>query len=317
LRRGSLGAYDREARAPIDRGFQRLRIGIFTGYFDYPLEACARRVRDAGFTTVQLDFKFPDIATSTRSITAEACRRIRQVFAAADIGFAAVSGYVNLIAPDKERKRAARDRLARILGLANALGSAFVVTETGTKHPEDDWAAHPATAEPGVYEEFRDEIGAMTEIAHRHDAVLLIEGAVGNVIDTPAKVERLFVDVPSLSLGLLMDPTNYLDAGSLAGQRAVIEGLFAPAIVPRTHVAHAKDVRRVGPDGERRERHNHLPVPDPGAEWPAAGLGEMDYGLYLALLKRHHPDIALILEHIEEQDVPRAKRFVEAKLAAA
>lgn len=293
-----------------------MHVGIFTGYFDTSLETCAARIAAAGFTTVQLDFKFPDVATTTSGITAEACRRIRQAFAERGIRFAAISGYVNLVAPQAERKRAARDRLARILAVANELGSPFVVTETGTRHPDDDWAAHPDTARPEVYDEFRDEIGAMADIARRHDAVVLIEGAGGNVIDTPAKIERLFADVPSPSLGLLMDPTNYLDATNLDDQAKLIEGLFAPAIERRVHVAHAKDVRRVGPDGERRERHNHLPVPDAHAEWPAAGLGEMDYDLYLRLLGRRHGDIALILEHIEESDVPRAKRFVEDRLTA-
>lgn len=292
-----------------------MEIGIFTGYFAYALDECARRVADAGFRAVQLDFKFPDVATTTETITPDACRRIRAAFQAHGIGFAAISGYVNLVAPQTVRKRAARDRLARILAVANELGSRFVVTETGTKHPDDDWAAHPDTERPGVYEEFRDEMGAMTDIAHRHGAIALIEGAVGNVIDTPAKIERLFADVPSASLGLLMDPTNYLDAANLDRQDRVVEDLFKPAIEARVHVAHAKDVRRIGPNGVRRERHNHLPVPDPGAEWPAAGQGELDYDLYLRLLKRRHGDIALILEHIEETDVPRAKRFVEAKLA--
>ena len=291
-----------------------MRVGIFSGYFEYPLETCAARIAAAGFTSVQLDFKFPDVATSTVGITAQACRRIRQAFDARGVRFAAISGYVNLVAPQVERKRAARDRLARVLGLANELGSPFVVTETGTRHPVDDWAAHPDTGRPEVYDEFRDEIGAMTEIAHRHDAVLLIEGAVGNVIDTPAKIARLFADVPSPSLGLLMDPTNYLDATNLGDQARVIEGLFAPAIEGRVHVAHAKDVRRIEPDGVRREHHNHLPVADPDAEWPAAGLGEMDYALYLGLLGRRHGDIDLILEHIEEADVPRAKAFVERHL---
>lgn len=294
-----------------------MRIGVFTGYYDHPLETCAARIAADGFDLVQLDFKFPDIATTTAGITAEACARIRQAFAARGIGFAAVSGYVNLVAPQAERKRAARDRLARVLALAAELGSPYVVTETGTKHPTDDWAAHPDTARAEVYDEFRDEIGAMAEIAHRHGAVVLIEGAVGNVIDTPAKVERLFHDVPSPALGLLMDPTNYLDASNLDGQARVIEGLFSPAIGPRIHVAHAKDVRRIGPDGRRVERHNHLGTPDPRAEWPAAGLGELDYDLYLRLLARHHGDIALILEHIEETDVPRARAFVEGRMPAS
>jgi sugar phosphate isomerase/epimerase len=113
-----------------------------------------------------------------------------------------------------------------------------------------------------------------------------------------------------------MDPTNYLDAANLDRQATVVEALFAPAIEARTFVAHAKDVRRVGTGGVRRERHNHLALPDPHTEWPAAGLGELDYDRYLRLLARRNRDIALILEHIEETDVPRAKRFVEAKLEA-
>ena len=189
-----------------------MRLGIFTGYYDHPLETCAARIAAAGFDLVQLDFKFPDIATTTDGITAATCARIRQAFATRGIAFAAVSGYVNLVAPQPARKRAARDRLARVLAMAPELGSPFVVTETGTKHPDDDWAPHADTARPEVYDEFRDEIGAMAEIARRHGAVVLIEGAVGNVIDTPAKVARLFHDVPSAALGLLMDPTNFLDA---------------------------------------------------------------------------------------------------------
>jgi sugar phosphate isomerase/epimerase len=292
-----------------------MRVGVFTGYYEYGHAECARRIAADGLSTVQLDFKFPDIATTTEGITGEACRAIRRSFDAAGLGVAAVSGYVNLIAPDPERKRQAAARLDRILAHANLLGSPFVVTETGTKHPDDDWAAHPDTAKPGVYEEFRDAIGRAAETAARAGAVVLIEGAVGNVIDSPAAVARLFRDVPSPSLGLLMDPTNYLDASNLDRQGEVIAALFGPEIEPRVRVAHAKDVRRIR-DGERRERHNHLPgVLDPDAEWPAPGMGEMDYDLYLRLLARRHGDVAIILEHLEERDVPRSKRFVEERIA--
>jgi len=293
-----------------------MQVGIFTGYYEYPLEECARRLAEDGFASVQLDFKFPDIATTTAGITDAACRRIRETFQARGIGFAAVSGYVNLVAPDPERRKAAHARLERILAAAPVLGCPWVVTETGTKHPHDDWAPHPDTAAPGVYAEFRDAAGRMAEAARRHGAVLLIEGAVGNVIDTPAKAAQIFRDVASPAFGMLMDPTNYLDATNLDRQREVIDGLFVPVIEERIYAAHAKDVRRVGADGVRVERHNHTGTPDPAAEWPAAGAGEMDYGLYLRLLARRHSGLALILEHIEEQDVPRARRFVERHIAA-
>ncbi|MSP82676.1 MAG: sugar phosphate isomerase/epimerase [Alphaproteobacteria bacterium] len=291
-----------------------MRVGIFTGYYEYPHAECARRIAADGIGTIQLDFKFPDIATTTETIDTAACRRIRATFEEAGLGIAAISGYVNLVARDPDRKRANVERLNRILAHAALLGSPFVVTETRTKHPDDDWVPHPDTAKPGVYEEFRDAIGAAAETATRHGAMVLIEGAVGNVIDTPARLAQVFRDVPSPGLGLLMDPTNFLDAANLDRQGAVIDDLFGPDIEARIRGAHAKDVRRVN-GGQRRERHNHVGTPDTHAEWPAAGLGEMEYERYLRLLARRHGDAVLILEHIEEKDVPRAKRFVEDQIA--
>jgi len=43
----------------------------------------------------------------------------------------------------------------------------------------------------------------------------------------------------------------------------------------------------------------------------------LNYDLYLERLRRHHPNIPIIIEHLEESDVPRAKEFLDAKLAAA
>jgi sugar phosphate isomerase/epimerase len=295
-----------------------MRVGVFTGYVDRPLAECAARIARLGLTCVQLDFKFPDIARTTAEITGNSCRTMRETLARTGLSIAAVSGYVNLMAPDPERRRANTERLKTILSHAPELGCPYVVTETGTRHPEDDWAAHPDNATPEAYEEFRDAIAAMAEHAARAGAEILIEGAVGNVIDSPAKLSRLFEEVPSPALGLLMDPTNYLDASNLARQPAILHALFAPEIEARIRVAHAKDVRRVGgPNGVRLEKHNHMGTPDPAAEWPGPGLGELDYDLYLELLARNHDDVAVIIEHLEEADIPRAKRFVEGRIRRA
>ena len=49
-------------------------------------------------------------------------------------------------------------------------------------------------------------------------------------------------------------------------------------------------------------------------ELPAAGLGILNYDLYMKLLGKFHPNIPLIIEHLDEGDIPRAKAFVEKAL---
>ena len=80
-------------------------------------------------------------------------------------------------------------------------------------------------------------------------------------------------------------------------------------------LAHAKDVRVV--DGERRERHHHMGDPAlwGGLEYPSVGLGDLDHDLYLSLLQAHASGVPLILEHLDEADIPRAKAFLDARLA--
>jgi sugar phosphate isomerase/epimerase len=49
-------------------------------------------------------------------------------------------------------------------------------------------------------------------------------------------------------------------------------------------------------------------------ELPAPGLGALNYDLYLERLAVKHPNIPIVIEHLEEPDVPRAKAFVDKKL---
>ena len=51
-------------------------------------------------------------------------------------------------------------------------------------------------------------------------------------------------------------------------------------------------------------------------ELPAPGLGELNYDLYFQPLSKKHPNIPMIIEHLEEADVPRAKKFLDGKLRA-
>ena len=51
-------------------------------------------------------------------------------------------------------------------------------------------------------------------------------------------------------------------------------------------------------------------------ELPAPGLGSLNYDYYLKRLAEKHPNIPIVIEHLDETDVPRAKKFLDGKLRA-
>ena len=291
-----------------------MQTGIFTFYIPGTVDETARRIRAYGFDAVQLNLEFKDWRFDDDSSPA-ACRAVRETFRGHGLSIAAIAGYLNPIARDPERRRANLDRMKAMLERARDLGSPYVATETGSLHPHDDWAPHPDNESPAAFDQACAAVDELARHAAGCGAVLLMEPSVGNVVDTPAKAQALMQEIGSSALGLVADPANYVDDGNLTRADEVQRDMFART-APYLKLAHAKDVRRI--DGAPRERHHHMGDPTlyGGMEYPAAGLGELNYELYLSLLQRHCPDVPLIIEHLEEADVPRAKAFIDGQRAA-
>jgi sugar phosphate isomerase/epimerase len=83
-------------------------------------------------------------------------------------------------------------------------------------------------------------------------------------------------------------------------------------------IAHAKDCKRTE---HVEEKHAKLDAAEShtfrgagAVELPAPGLGSLNYDLYLKRLSRDHPNIPIIIEHLDESDIPRAKKFLDDTL---
>jgi sugar phosphate isomerase/epimerase len=291
-----------------------MQTGIFTFYVPGTVDETAKRIRAYGFDTVQLNLEFKDWRFDDDNSPA-ACQAVRETFRGNGLSIAAIAGYLNPIARDPARRRANLDRMKAMLERALDLGSPYVATETGSLHPQDDWAPHPDNETPAAFDQTCAAADELARHAAECGAVLLLEPSVGNVVDTPAKAQTLMREIGSPALGLVADPANYVDGGNLARADEVQRDMFART-APYLKLAHAKDVRRI--DGAPRERHHHMGDPTlyGDMEYPSAGLGDLNYGLYLSLLKQHCPDIPLIVEHLEEADVARAKAFIDERRAA-
>ena len=89
-----------------------MQAGIFTGYFPYGLKETAQKIRALDFNTVQLDLHFKDIDLSAGQITKDKAKKVRDTFRDHNLPVCCVSGYTNIIHPDKA-EREQRRRLSQ------------------------------------------------------------------------------------------------------------------------------------------------------------------------------------------------------------
>lgn len=82
-----------------------IQVGIFTRYFPYTLEETAKRIRNLGFNTVQLDVEFKDMDLTEDSITKEKCIIIRDTFRLHNLPISCICGYTNLVHPDAAKRK--------------------------------------------------------------------------------------------------------------------------------------------------------------------------------------------------------------------
>lgn len=232
-----------------------MQAGIFTGYFPYGLEETARVIRSHGFNTVQLDLHFSDLDLGREQLSLEKARRVRDTFRAHDLPICCVSGYANLVHPDPGHRQANIERLKEIIRHARAFGSPYVISETGTFHPDSDWVGHPKNKTEEGFETCREIIAELAQDAHDHGAMFLLETYVNNVVGSVEETVRMFAEVDHPGLGLLMDPTNYFEDHNIDAMDHVLNQVF-DTLADRIKIAHAKDVARSGED--KSEKHADL-----------------------------------------------------------
>ncbi|MCF0054807.1 sugar phosphate isomerase/epimerase [Dyadobacter sp. CY356] len=295
-----------------------IQVGIFTGYFPYDLAQTAARIRALDFNTVQLDLSFKDMDLSTNALDSAKAKRIRDIFRNNNLPICCISGYTNLVHPVPEKRKANLDHLKQIIRYANELGSPYVISETGTYHLESDWVSDPKNKTEEGYTECRDVIGDLVDFSRQYGVIFCVETYVNNVIGSVDETLRLFADIDHSNLGLLMDPTNYFDEHNIGAIDLTINRIF-DALSDKIKIAHAKDVKLASSsvgvvmadiDGDEAHALRGVGM----IELPAPGLGSLNYDLYLKRLARKHPNIPIIIEHLDETDVPRARQFIHEKL---
>ena len=293
-----------------------INVGIFTGYYPYSLEETITKIKQAGMGCVQLDLEFTDIDLSRGHITKAKAHQVRDAFRKANLPIVAISAYTNLVHPEPVKRAENIAAVKEILAHARDFGTPYVISETGTYNVDSDWLYDPQNSTEEAYQEFKAIARDLAAFAYAHGAVFLVENYVNNIIGSVSQVSRLMRDIDHPGLGLALDPTNYFDDKNIDAIDETLHSIFN-VLDSKIKIAHAKDCKKtdvvIEKFGDGAAEHNSFR----GAglvELPAAGLGSLNYLLYVELLAKNHPNIPLIIEHVDESDIPRAKNFVDDML---
>lgn len=291
--------------------------GIFTGYYPFDIDETIRRIKKDGFSCVQLDVSFKDCDAAKEYLTKEKANLIRDKFRDANLPIVAISAYTNLIHHDPEKKKANLNYIKMIMERALDLGCPYVASETGTKNLESDWVWDEANETELAYEETAEAIAEIVKFGKEVGATYIVENYVNNVIGSIEQLQRLFSDINMPNLKLICDPTNYFTEELMHDIDGQLQRIFH-ALSDKMVIAHAKDIKFAEDFGVKQADidadESHVFRGSGAVELPAPGLGCLNYDLYLKLLAKYHPNIPLIIEHLDEGDIPRAKKFVDGVL---
>lgn len=275
----------------------QIKLGIAaTVYRQLPLEEAVRRIRADGFSNVLTDFAFADVRFDPYSPDWEVAKKITSCFDRHGVRIASLYGYYNVVHPDPAKRRQGEERMEFYIANWKRFGCPVISTETGTFNRSSEWADSPENQTEEGYVQCRAAFERLARAAEKTGAVIAIEAYWRNVIGSIERAARLFRDVPSPALKLVMDPCNFFRKEQLPQMQTMLQEMFQQ-LGDRIVVAHAKDVKAAAE----------------GTDLPGPGQGVLDYPLYLRLLAQLNRPMDLIIEHLTLPDVARARDFVLSK----
>jgi sugar phosphate isomerase/epimerase len=277
-----------------EKAKKNIKLAIFgRTYSALPLEQAAQKIKADGFHGVILDFDYADVHFDPLAPDWGAAEKITECFGRHGIKIGGLASYYNVVDPDIARRERGEKHMQVMIANWKRLGSPIIATGSGSLNPKSEWLESPENGTENAYLQCRSNLEKLVKQAEKTGAMLAIEPYWHNVIDSVERAERLFREVNSPSLKLVMDPCNYFRKEDLPKMQPMLEDIFR-RLGRRIVLAHGKDVKAAAN----------------GTDLPAAGLGVLDYPLFLRLLAQLNREIYLVVEHLKLEDVPRVRDFV-------
>jgi sugar phosphate isomerase/epimerase len=258
-----------------------VELGVFARVFPAAdAVTVADAVRDAGYTTAQLNLKalgLPTLPSDDEWAEIDAAG-IAHAFEAAGVSVWGVSASYNMCHPDTGARRAGRRRAIDLIARAGALGAGVVTLCTGSRNPDDMWGPHPLNRTPEAWHDLRAELDILLEAAETAGVRLGVEPETGAVLDDARSTRRLLDELADGAelVRVVLDPAN-LVKGLSRPQIDILRDAFQ-TLASHVGCLHAKDT----------------------AGWTAAlaGAGNIDLALVAGLHAAWTPTVPVIVQDV-------------------
>ena len=262
-------------------------------------EAMIKRRLDDGYTAVKgarhpggnVGEPWNSMTASERSEVVKACKKH-------DVIIYEVGGYTNLVTPNTERLAQNLKRLAHCIEVAESVGCRMVGTVAGCRDPKYLINVHPDNWTLETWKLLVKSIRQVLNDTAGMKAAIGMEAQVTTNIDTPKAHKRLIEDVGSDRLKVNLDPVNMMTLARYYHTTELLEECF-DLLGEDIVGCHAKDTF-IWPDKQTVHVQEVCP-----------GKGVMDYETYLVRMSRLKYPRPLEPEHIEDEEYPEAKAYIE------
>ncbi len=261
--------------------------------------ATAARLRDLGFSGVHWTLERP------LEVDEAALRLVRDVLAAGGVRVAqAVPRNQDLVCPDDARRRQGVTELQRACRAARLLEAATLYVRPGSLNPAGPWTPHRENTRLTTLERLVAGLREVARAAEDEGVTLALEGAAVSPLDTPERVRDVVEAVDSPALRFNADPVNFVRGlDDLYHTASLVHRLF-DVCGRYVAAAHAKDIR---PEDAIPVRLRECPI----------GEGLLDQAAFLRRFRECCPDGYVLIEHLPADQVPPAKRALDAAAARA
>ena len=215
-------------------------------------------------------------------------RAYAEAAAKADIVVSEVIAWKNTLSPDEAERKAALERSKKALDLADRIGARCALGGAGG--PNTEWEGpHPSNLTEETFEMVVETTRAIIDDVRPKRAFYTLETMPWAFPNSVANYERLLEAVDRKQFAAHCDPFNFVVSPEIYFNSAAMVREFFAKLGDRVVSCHAKDVLL----------HDTMTV---HIEEVRAGLGTMDYSVFLKEIQRADPDMPLLIEHLKTNE---------------
>jgi sugar phosphate isomerase/epimerase len=255
----------------------RLRLGAPVSVPDGNPDALARAHRAKGYRAAYC----PDLRLADR----ERIRATVEAFARHDVVIAEVGRWVNLLDLDPVNRRKNLATVTEGLALAEAVGARCCVDIAGSFSPTSWFGPHPDNLSERFFDAAVENARAILDAVKPARTKFCYEMMAWSLPDSPDACLRMLKAVDRKAFAVHLDPCNLVNSPERYYRSSDLLRECYAKLGPHVASVHAKDLSW---DVEMAVHFREV----------RAGLGSIDYAVFLSEHARYAPDAPLMLEHL-------------------